>query len=459
MHCASCATLIETELKETEGISGAEVDFNKSLAEIEYDSSAASVDQIVRAIEKLNYRASALKSGSRVKNSDNCSNSKIKKIVWPLTLIAGLFLAYFLIEKLGFFELLARINELKVSYWLIFIIGILAGFHCIGMCGSLVITYSATMNKNLLSSKTKKLGHLSYNLGRLISYSIIGGILGGIGSFFGINPTFTGIVTIIAGILMVFMGISLFTNFKIFQKLQLRMPRSIVKCLFNQNKSKKSKGPFIIGLLNGFMPCGPLQAMQIYALASGSFWTGMLSMALFAAGTIPIMFVFGNLVSKIKGSQINKLIKYSGLIVIMLGVIMFNRGLTNFGWGFGGIFKDNYSKTEYLVTGEVKEYQTVNMDLTYSGYSPNILYIKVGIPVRWVINVKQMSGCTDEIIMPDYNVRKKLGYGENIIEFTPTKIGEIKFSCRMRMVWGKFIVTEKDVKESSQKFDKNNTIK
>ncbi len=51
-----------------------------------------------------------------------------------------------------------------------------------------------------------------------------------------------------------------------------------------------------------------------------------------------------------------------------------------------------------------------------------------------------MSGCTNELIMPSYGIDKKFKYGENVIEFTPKAAGEIKFSCWMRMVWGKFIV-------------------
>jgi plastocyanin domain-containing protein len=80
------------------------------------------------------------------------------------------------------------------------------------------------------------------------------------------------------------------------------------------------------------------------------------------------------------------------------------------------------------------------MDLTASGYQPDILYIKKDIPVRWVINVKQLSGCLSAIMIKDYNIYQKLHLGENVIEFTPKSAGEIKFSCGMQMVWGKFIV-------------------
>jgi hypothetical protein len=88
-------------------------------------------------------------------------------------------------------------------------------------------------------------------------------------------------------------------------------------------------------------------------------------------------------------------------------------------------------------------FQEVNMELTYAGYSPNVLNIKKGIPVRWNINVKQMTGCTDSIMIESLGIKKDLQVGNNVIEFTPPDdVDEIKFSCWMRMVWGKFVVTD-----------------
>jgi len=139
--------------------------------------------------------------------------------------------------------------------------------------------------------------------------------------------------------------------------------------------------------------------------------------------------------------------------VIVLGLFMFNRGLVNFGYQseiISPISEEQLSRPDYEITGDVKEYQIVEMDLTFRGYSPNVLFVKKDIPVRWIVNVQQMTGCTDEIIMPEYNIKKTLGYGENIIEFTPDKLGDIKFSCWMEMVWGKFVVTEKGEQPDSE---------
>jgi sulfite exporter TauE/SafE len=274
----------------------------------------------------------------------------------------------------------------------------------------------------------------------------VGGILGGVGSFFGINPVFSGVLILVAAVFMIALGLSLVKKINFIEILKSKMPSFAAKFLFSQKYEAKPKSPLVIGLLNGLMPCGPLQAVQFYALGTGSAWSGALSMFFFALGTVFLMFGFGYFVSSISGERVKKMMKVSGVIVILLGIFMLNRGLANFGWGFrellpqrqiAGVPAEEEQKPE-----ENSEYQTIKMDLTYRGYVPNVLYAKKGIPVRWIIDVKQMSGCTSSILTEKFGIRQNLQRGENTIEFTPTEAGEIPFSCGMKMVWGKFIITD-----------------
>ncbi len=435
-HCRSCKILIESAINILPGVKSIKVDFDTGITEIEFDDSVIKIEEITKTIKGLNYAV-----GDDVNTRSKKDKSGKKKIIIGIAALSALALGYFLVSRLGLFELLGKLNEKNVSHGLIFLIGLLASFHCIGMCGGLVVAYSAKSGR--LEKKKSMNLHWQYNVGRIISYSIIGGILGGLGSFFGINPIFTGIITLVAGAFMVLMGISLIKNIKWLEKIKPRTPKLIARYLFNQRVSDNPQGPFIIGLLNGFMPCGPLQAMQLYALSSGSVTRGALSMFLYAAGTVPLMFGFGNVITMLSHQRIAKIMKISGIIVMVLGLFMFNRGLVNFGYSFKNLNPNNQAaETYYKVESNVSEYQVINMELSYRGYEPNILYIKKGVPVRWVINATQASGCTDEIIMPAYNIKEEIVKGENVIEFLPEKAGEINFSCWMKMVWGKFIVVE-----------------
>ncbi len=340
-------------------------------------------------------------------------------------------------------NIFSQLSERDLSYGLIFLVGVLASFHCVGMCGGLVVTYAARTDSDRANDtkKNKLVPNLQYNAGRFISYIVIGAVLGGFGSFFGVNPVFTGAITILAGFFMLVMGLSLFNHFKFLRAIQPKTPKFIARYLFSQKDDPRSKkGPLIIGLLNGFMPCGPLQAMQIFALGTGSALSGGLAMGIFALGTIPLMFGFGSLLSFFGREKMHKFYKFSGVLVAVLGLLMVNRGLVNFGLGYKQLIPQKQPGIAEEKNEQSEQAQLAAMDLTYRGYVPNVLYLKKGVPVKWVINVKEMSGCTDEILLHGYNISKKLNYGENIIEFTPKETGEIRFSCWMKMVWGKFIV-------------------
>ena len=440
MHCRSCKTLIETEIDELPGVKNIIVDFTTGESTIEYDAGKINQAKISKEIEKMNYQTTPITSNKEKNQFSLPVKISYKKIFIASVLIIIFTFGYFLINKLGLMELLAKLNEPSVSIGFIFIIGILASFHCVGMCGGLIVAYSAADLKKKGSKKSFK-PHIAYNLGRLISYTLLGAVLGGIGSFFAINPSFSGYVLLLASAFMVLFGLSLLTELKWLTKLKIKTPDFIARFLFKNKHSDKPKGPFIIGLLTAFMPCGPLQAMQLFALTTGSFWQGAMAMGVYALGTIPLLLGFGGIIALIKQAHLKKLMRFSGVIVIFLGIIMFNRGLSNFGLGLKSFIPErSVAQTEYIIDGD--EYQIVEMDVSYSGYKPNILYIKKDIPVRWIINGSEITGCTNAIEVPELGIKKDLHPGKNIIEFTPTKLGEIKFSCWMRMVWGKFIVTE-----------------
>lgn len=378
------------------------------------------------------------------REEDNFEIKIIKYLLLGLGLIILVGL-YFILERGGTLQIFSRLQDKNLGYGLLFITGVLASFHCVGMCGGFVVTYTAS--QGLERGNQKKISpHLYYNLGRVFSYTLVGAILGGIGSFFGINPVFSGILTLAVAVFMLAIGASLVRNINFVEKLKSKLPSFVAKYLFSQKYEAKPRGPLFIGLLNGFMPCGPLQAVQFYALGTGSALAGALSMFSFSFGTVFLMFGFGFFVSSISGERVKKMMKISGAVVILLGLFMFNRGLANFGWGFKEFLPQNRVASRAEERGveknETQEHQIARMDLTYRGYVPNVLYVKKGIPVRWVINVQQMSGCTDAILIEKMDIRRDLKHGENVIEFTPTEVGEIQFFCWMKMVWGKFVVTE-----------------
>ncbi len=202
-------------------------------------------------------------------------------------------------------------------------------------------------------------------------------------------------------------------------------------------RGRGGKAPYVVGLINGFMPCGPLQAMQLYALGTGSLVAGALSMFLFSLGTVPLMFAFGAFSSLVSSNFTKQMLKISAALVIILGVVMGNRGLLLAGvdvkasaLSVAGI-SQKQDVAQAVVDGDV---QTVTTRLESGRYFPISVYS--GIPVKWTIVADEgtLNGCNGEVTIPEYGVKQKLQLGDNIIEFTPQKTGQIVYTCWMGMI-------------------------
>src|SRR3989339_534064 len=300
IHCRSCKTLIESEVTALPGVKNIQVDYQNGACRAKFDDKKTSSEEIEKTITGLNYTVAWPDKDKSESVAVKTGNKKIFNKLLSLLALAALIIIYFVFRAAGGFEVLSRLNEASISYPLLLLIGFLASFHCIGMCGGLVVSYSAGL---AAKNPEKKTGfsrlHLQYNLGRLISYTLIGGILGGAGSFFGVNPAFSGFIMLLAGFFMILMSLSLFTKFRWLEKINFRWPQFMARWLYGQKHASNPKSPLIIGLLTGFMPCGPLQAVELYALGTGSVASGAISMGLYALGTIPLMFGFGAIISSL----------------------------------------------------------------------------------------------------------------------------------------------------------------
>jgi uncharacterized protein len=383
LHCASCKTLVEAEVGSLPGVKKIIVLYDKGRGGVEYDEAVTGLDKIFDNIKSLGYTPELL--------DVTATGKKPSKSGW---IAAGIFVlifaaGYFLIETFGGFQIMQSLNDKNIGLGLIFVIGLLASFHCVGMCGGFIMAYSTNAIKNSeLRIKNHRL-HVQYNLGRLISYTVIGGILGGFESFFGINPNFSGTLLLIASVFMVLMGLGLATGIKWLDKIKLQTPEFIAKFIFKNRQEREPKGPFVIGLLTGFMPCGPLQAMQLYALSTGSWLQGALTMGVYALGTVPLLFGFGSFVSMLTASRMKQLLRISGVIVIILGLFTFSRALSNFGL-LNPAKPDNQASV--TPTPAQQNSQTAELTVGYSGYQPNVIYIKKVVPVHWIIHHPRQIG-------------------------------------------------------------------
>ncbi|NOX71209.1 MAG: hypothetical protein GXO64_00735, partial [Candidatus Micrarchaeota archaeon] len=217
------------------------------------------------------------------------------------------------------------------------------------------------------------------------------------------------------------------------------------------SKTGKKKSPLVVGLLNGlFIACGPLQALYIYAAGTGSPVQGATALLAFGLGTLPFLLGFGMFASFISRKMAHNILKVSGIIVVVLGVIMLNRGLalTGSGYDFNSIATymsvmssaDAASNEDMPVLNQ--GYQEIRMEVNRYGWKPDKFVLKKGVPVKWIIDGKEINGCNNAINVPAYGLEFDIRPGVQVIEFTPDKEGVIPWSCWMGMIPGTFIVKD-----------------
>lgn len=329
-----------------------------------------------------------------------------------------------------------------VNAGLLLMIGFLTSFHCVGMCGPLILGYIA---KNAKAGQHSHAAHLLYGIGKTVSYTLIGGLFGAFGALIAFTPFTQGAIGMAAGLFLILFGMHMLEVFPALKHFQLKTPSFVMR--FVGKEYRKHGNPFVIGLLNGLMIiCGPLQAMYVMAAGTGSWSQGAAILFFFGLGTLPLLMGFGFLTGLLSANLTPKLLKASGVIVMALGLIMLNRGLSvtgshlDFNTLVARASQAFAPKTADSTNGENE--QTIHMDVLKSQFSPNSFTLRKGIPVKWVIDAKELNECNKAIVVRDYGLEIKLQPGTQVVEFTPAEAGVVPWSCWMGMIPGTFIVID-----------------
>jgi len=365
--------------------------------------------------------------------------------------IVVILIIYFVFRNLVHFDALQFLKDMlllkhfpelgkNASFGLLLVLGFLTSFHCLGMCGGIAISQSIGNKPNIIAIEEKNrhaglASSILYNLGRVIGYTVVGGIVGGVGQAISFSGVWKGFVPIAGGLFMIIMGINLLEIFPVLRRLNIRMPLFAAKKL----KGNNNYSPFYVGLLSGLMPCGPLQIVQLYAMGTGSAVWGALSMFVFSAGTAPLLFAFGAASSIINKKYTGRILKVSAALVIFLGLVMVGRGLALSGVMMHSPAALSGDAGVARIEGNV---QIVATAIEKNSFPPII--VQKGIPVKWVLkaDAQDLNECNKAITIPKFNISKDLNVGDNLVEFTPQEAGDIVYTCWMGMIKSKISVVD-----------------
>lgn len=447
MACTGCEAVIEETLKKLDGVVDVKADFSQKKVTVAFDPSRVDFEKMASVVRDSGYTLEAGVTDAAIAANGRATAREAKAFT-PLQfigIVVVLIALYLIISTTVGFNFIPEVKS-SMGYGVLFLVGLLTSLHCVAMCGG--INMSQCVSSGAVSgavsggARAKIKPSLLYNLGRVTSYTLIGGIVGAIGSAISFAGWARGIVAVISGLFMVIMGLSMTGLFPWIHKITPRLPRVFRE---KAGKAGKGRGPYIVGLLNGLMPCGPLQAMQLYALGTGSLLAGALSMFFFSLGTVPLMFGLGAVVTLLGSKFTKNMMKVSAVLVAVLGVIMLGRGL-----GLSGVQMPSFGVQPVLAAGQqetsetsvVNGVQNITSTLT-SGTYPAIT-VQKDIPVVWTIKADEenINGCNKTLIIPKYNIQVDLKPGDNIIKFTPTDSGTIPYSCWMGMIRSQITVVD-----------------
>lgn len=441
MHCRSCEILIEKNLLKVPGIKKVRGSYKKGIIEIESETDQPDSKSIERAINLAGYALG--KDDKKHFFSRNPADYK------QLGLAVVIFLVFYVVFKLsGIGGLSINVGSTPGLIGVL-VVGLTAGVSsCMALVGGLVLAISSRHAELHPEASTaqKFRPHIFFNFGRLTSYVVLGGLIGLIGSGLRLSSPVIGTLIVGIGIVMLFFGLKLIEIFPRLTNKNISLPASVSRLfgLGNDVKEYSHRGAFITGAATFFVPCGFTQAMQLYAISTGSFLSGALIMGTFAVGTLPGIAGIGGLTSVIKGTFARYFFKFAGLVVIALALFNISTGFNLTGLSLPSIPSFNLGQSASAagtVTIENGK-QIVEMNQLAAGYSPNQFTIKKGIPVVWNIQSETQFSCTAYISMPSAGIAQPLHTGLNTIEFTPTATGQLRFTCAMGMYSGNFNVID-----------------
>ena len=448
MHCASCELLIEKDLLAIKGVESVEASNAQGKITVIYENEKPSVEFLNKLFKTSGYTFSDKKIPE--KNDAESVNG------WLVFSVSLLVIAiFYVLQKTGLSALVSVNSKSNPPAFLLF--GALAGVSsCAALVGGLVLSMSkqwAELYSDKQSFWQKSQPHFLFNVGRLLSYGILGAVLGIIGKKLQFSITASSILVFIVSLLMILLALQML-GVRALRKFQITVPKFLTQKIADESNFRGKFMPVLLGALTFFLPCGFTLTAQAAALLSGNALGGSLIMFLFALGTSPALLAIGLTSVKLtRGHRLSaSFLKIAGVLILFFALFNLNAQLNVLGApSLNTLFSVPQNSTASnnqninsdlppIVDGK----QVIKMQASATGYTPNYLKARVNVPIRWEILDTGTSGCTNAVISKSlFDGDIALTPGQTSVkEFTPTKAGKFRFSCWMGMVSGTFEIVD-----------------
>jgi sulfite exporter TauE/SafE len=289
--------------------------------------------------------------------------------------------------------------------------------------------------------------------GKLLSHTILGALLGTLGTAVQLSAHLRAIVQLVAGALIIAMGLGQL-GVRGFTNLIFTPPASWSRLVRGRARSTSALAPAILGLSSILVPCGVTLSVMALAVASGSAWYGAAIMAVFVLGTAPLFTLLGYVAARARrapGPWRKRLAVATGLLVLALGVITFNGGLelsgsplagSNLAAMLGPAEQVPDTPDEQRVSVADGQ-QTVIVTAIAGAYRPGNLQATAGLPTTLIVRSQRAEGCVRSFVIPSLGVEKILPVnGDTRIDLGVLKPGRLRYACGMGMYTGQLTIID-----------------
>lgn len=277
---------------------------------------------------------------------------------------------------------------------------------------------------------------------KLVAYTLLGALLGWLGSFLTLSPITRAFLMIAIGIFMVGNALRMFNVHPIFRYFNVEPPKFITRYIRRTSKGTDTATPLFLGLLTVFIPCGVTQAMMATALGTGSALMGAALMFAFTLGTSPVFFIVAYLTTEL-GARLEKFfMRFVAIVLLVLGFVTLDGGLNLMGSPYS---LTNLARELAPASTSATVASAPSTDLTLmvqnEGYFPQLLKATANQPVSLNLITNETYSCSRDFVIPDLNYYQLLPATGTVQVDIPAQPAGTKmfFTCSMGMYTGTII--------------------
>jgi uncharacterized protein len=445
MTCRSCEVRVARHLGQLKGVDSVDVSAPRHRAVIE-SSRALPYRALERAVRLAGYEIGETPWLERDLR------------IWAtaatgIALVALLFLAA---QITGLTRLTSGVGDLsKGGLVVALLLGLAAGVStCMALVGGLVLALSASFQA---SSSTPRTGLAAmrpaamFLTGRVAGYAFFGALLGALGASISMPPLLTGMLMLVVAVTMTILGTRLTGLSPRIAGWSPTLPMGLGRSLglgggnHDGYSDTRAAG---LGAASFFLPCGFTQAVQIFALSTGSPLFGAALLATFALGTAPGLLALAGLPVVVPSAARPTLLRLVGVVVLAFAALNANAGMQLAGLSLPGFGIGTAAAAELSSTITADGRQLLTTYQGAEGYSPSNVTIYAGIPTEWTIQSTTVTTCAATMVVPAWGTGANLKLGPNVFDLPALPQGVIRYTCAMGMYSGSITVIDRPVDPS-----------